>query len=77
METFPTDFEVFTNNDHFPFGKAEYITIFDSNLEIVYITTKQMDCKAGTTELRTNVFAVRLFALFAPNSANSEQQFFS
>ena len=27
----------------------------------------------GSTELRTDVFAVRSFALFAPNSANSEQ----
>ena len=27
--------------------------------------------------MRTNVFAVRLFALFAPNIANSEQDFFS
>ena len=57
METFPTDVEVFANKDHFPFGKAEYITIFDTNLEIVYITTKQMNCKVQhMTEYQANKF---------------------
>ena len=28
--------------------------------------------QAGTTELRTNVFAVRLFALFAARTANND-----
>ena len=47
METFPTDFEVVANKDHFPFGKAEYITIFDSNLGRIFLTdsTSATDCE--------------------------------
>ena len=57
METFPTDFEIFANKIHFPFGKAEYITIFDSNLDIVYITTKEMNCKVQhMTEYQSNKY---------------------
>ena len=50
VRIYPNDLQVNQYPDHFPFGKNDYVIITDENLQMVFITTVEAQCKVMPLE---------------------------